>query len=110
MSTTIGARVIPTYLSFSASGVGWPCNRRTDQWTGTRTIILKNVGKTSITGPFFVVFEDLTSGITLSNKSGIYQGNPFEIPYHGSTLTLAPGQTVTVGVTYAFTVGPITVT
>ena len=62
------------------------------------TIVVRNTSHTNVYGPLQVVLTNLTNGVTLTNATGTYNGNPY-ITVPGVT-TLAPGQCRTVGVTF----------
>jgi YVTN family beta-propeller protein len=80
---------ITNQVSETASGLLF--NRVTHTFSGTLTIT--NNGA-AISGPIQVLFQNLTSGVTLVNASGSYQGGPFITVLNG----LAPGQSVQVPV------------
>lgn len=67
--------------------------------TFNATIKIKNVGSTSISGPFQVVFDSLTEGVTLTNATSSFGGWPFITVRSAGTLT--PGHTCSVVVQFA---------
>ena len=72
--------------------------RSTKYTSGTLTI--RNTSTNSITlyGPVQVVLTQLTAGVSLSNATGTYLGNPY-ITVSG-TITLAPGAAISVPVQF----------
>jgi hypothetical protein len=61
-------------------------------------VSIKNTSTTSIVGPIEIVLTNLTSGITVTNASGTFNGNP----YRTATLSpLAPGASVSVRINYS---------
>ncbi len=64
----------------------------------TGTITVKNTSHANVYGPLQVVLTHLTQGVTLSNETGTYQGNPYiTVP---NVTTLGPGQSASVNVTF----------
>jgi hypothetical protein len=85
-------------LAFRASGLSY--NRSAHAYNGT--ITLTNTSTNPLFGPFFVVFQGLTAGITLSSSTpgvtqGTYKGSPELMVSFGELL---PGQTITISITY----------
>jgi hypothetical protein len=74
----------------TSSGLAF--SRVTQTFDGTITIT--NVGSTAIDGPFQVVFDSLTGGVTLKNATSSFGGWPFITVQ--STGSLAPGQSGSV--------------
>lgn len=81
-------------ISTSASGLSY--SRVTKTYNGTVTI--KNISSTTISGPFQIVFSNLTSGVQLGDSTGQYNGSPY-ITVSG-TASLASGQSATVSVQF----------
>ncbi len=85
-------------LAFKSSGLTYNRAAHTD----TGTITLTNTGTNYVSGPFFVVFLNLTSGVTLSSPTpgvtvGTYGGSPdLEISFG----KLLPGQSITITVVF----------
>jgi hypothetical protein len=66
--------------------------------TFNATVTLTNVGNSTIDGPFQIVFDSLTAGVTLKNATGTFGGWPFiTAPAAGS---LTPGQSASVNVQF----------
>jgi hypothetical protein len=85
-STLLTAAQIKTVAS------GLVYSRATQMFSGTVTIT--NVSNSSIVGPFQIVLDSLTAGVTLANATSTFGGWPFiTVPAVG---TLAPGQSATV--------------
>jgi uncharacterized repeat protein (TIGR01451 family) len=82
---------VPVTNQVSETASGLLFNRVTHTFSGTLTIT--NNGA-AISGPIQVLFQNLTSGVTVVNASGTYQGSPFITVLNG----LAPGQSVQVPV------------
>ena len=53
---------------------GFVFNRGTGLWTATMTI--QNTGAQTMTGPLQIVLTQLTSGVTMANKTGMRNGSP----------------------------------
>jgi len=84
----------PTQISATASGLSY--SRSAQTFNGTVTI--KNVSSSTIAGPFQIVLNSLTSGVTLTNATGSFGGWPYiTVPGVGS---LASGQSATVNVRF----------
>ena len=94
------AGVTPTFTdvtsSFTVTRSGFSMNRITSKYTGTLTIT-NNTG-TAINGPFQVRLDNLSTGVTLDNKSGDNAGAPYITVNNAS---LAPGQQVTITTTFS---------
>jgi hypothetical protein len=83
-----------TQVTTTASGLAF--SRVTHTFNGRITIT--NISGGTITGPFQIVFDSLTSGVTLVNATGTFGGWSYvTIPAIGS---LAPGQSATVNVEF----------
>jgi hypothetical protein len=86
----------PGYTLISSSQVtmtssAFAYSRATQLYSGVLTI--KNIGSSSITGPFQVLLTGLTSGVTLSSAAASYAGSPFMAL---TATSLNPGQTATL--------------
>jgi hypothetical protein len=78
----------------TASGLAY--SRVTQTFNGTVTIT--NVSGAAISGPFQIVLDSLTSGVTVSNASGTFGGWSFvSVP---NVSTLGPGQSASVTVEF----------
>jgi len=66
-------------------------------FVGTMTIT--NVSENTITGPFQIVLDSLTTGITLSNSTGSFGGWPYLTIQN--VTSLEPGQSATVNVRFS---------
>ncbi len=89
---TLAANV-STNVSVSRSGLIY--SRATRTFNGT--LIITNTTAEKISGPLQVVFDNLVSGIDVSNRSGTFQGQAFvSIPIS----TLAPGAQTSVAVRF----------
>jgi hypothetical protein len=86
----------PTEISTTASGLVY--SRVTKMFVGTVTIT--NISSSSINGPVQVDFTSLPGGVTLSNATGSYGGNPY-ITAVPSGSTLAPGASATIAVQFS---------
>jgi len=84
-----------TQISATASGLAY--SRLTKTFNGTLTI--KNISNSPVNGPFQIVFNSLTVGVTLANATGSFGGFSYLlVPSVGS---LAPGQPATVNVQFS---------
>jgi hypothetical protein len=92
-TTTVTAAItIPAaQVSITASGLAY--SRVSQTFNGTITV--KNIGATTIAGPFEILFTALPSGVTLANATGTIGGVPY-LTLPGASL--APGQSATVSV------------
>ncbi|HAT29726.1 MAG TPA: hypothetical protein DCW29_02385 [Janthinobacterium sp.] len=62
------------------------------------TVSIKNVSAATVGGPFQIVLDSHTAGVTVSNSAGNFGGRPYmTIPSVGS---LAPGQSASVTVMF----------
>jgi hypothetical protein len=90
----------PTFVdvtaSFNIMRNGLAVNRITGKYTGTLSFTNKTAA--AISGPFQVMFDGLSAGVTLDNKSGDQGGSPYITVNNGS---IAPGATVTVSMTFS---------
>lgn len=93
-----GAFPPPTDVSsqVSVTQTGFLRNRVTGIWSSTMTVT--NVGATPIAGPVQVLFTNLTAGVGMTNKTGMYQGAPFLTVSAG---TMAPGASVSVSIQFS---------
>lgn len=82
-------------IATTSSGLAF--SRVTKTFDGTITIT--NVGSSSIDGPFQVVFDSLTNGVTLANATSTFGGWPFITVQ--SAGSLSPGQSASVSVQFA---------
>ena len=81
-------------VSTTASGLAY--SRVSQTFNGTVTIT--NISSGTLTGPFQVVFNSLTAGVTLANAGGSFGGWSYvAIP---SVSSLAPGQSAAVAVQF----------
>ena len=89
----------PTFVDVSNSVTvaksGLALNRTTGKYSGT--VSFTNTSGAVINGPLQFKLEGLTAGVTLDNQSGTQGGAPYITLSNGS---IAPGATVTVGVTF----------
>lgn len=96
----VSLNLAPTFVdataSFSIMRNGLAVNRITGKYSGTLSFTNKTAAP--ISGPFQVVFNGLTAGVTLDNKSGVQGGYPYLTVSNG---TIAPGATVTVSMTFS---------
>jgi hypothetical protein len=82
---------VTTQVLTTASGLAY--SRVTQTFDGTLTI--KNIGTTIISGPLQIVLTSLTTGVTLTNATGTFNGMPYlAVP---AVPSLGPGQSATVG-------------
>ncbi|WP_426111080.1 ExeM/NucH family extracellular endonuclease [Massilia sp. PWRC2] len=82
--------------SFAVTRSGFTMNRVTLKYTGTLTFT-NNTGA-AIQGPFQVRLDDLSSGVTLDNKSGDNGAAPYITV---SNASLAPGEKATITTTFS---------
>jgi hypothetical protein len=83
--------VVPSGLLVSTGGLLY--NRRTQSYSQNITV-LNNTGS-AVSGPLSVVFNGLSAGVTLSNKSSVVAGSP-ALRILVPSGSLAPGQSATV--------------
>ena len=92
--TSASTLLPPEQVSVVASGLVY--SRLSQTFNGTVTIT--NVSNTTIAGPFQLVFNSLTPGVTVANPSGSFGGWSFlTVP---ATGTLAPGEAATLNVQF----------
>jgi hypothetical protein len=91
-----GSPVPPTRLGnqIAVSSSGLAYSRATQTFNGFVTI--KNVSGSAIDGPLQVVFDSLTTGVTLVNATNTFGG----WPYVSVPANLAPGQSASVSVQF----------
>ena len=97
LSGTGGAMDVTGSVSMSASGLIY--NRISK--TGSETITVTNKSGATIAGPLELVLAINNPGVSATNASGTYQGNP----YWTSAVSLAPGASVTFNVTFSYALG-----
>ncbi len=86
--------IAPSQVAVTASGLAY--SRVTRTFNGTVTIT--NIGTSTVSGPFEIVFSALTNGVTLVNATGTYGPTYYlDVP---SVASLAPGQSTTVSVQF----------
>jgi sugar lactone lactonase YvrE len=97
-SLTNTAPVPPANVSSKVSVIetGFAVNRVTHLWTSTMT--LTNKGGTSIDGPVQVVLTGLTSGVMMTNATGMYNTSPYITV---SSADIAPGGSVSVAIQFS---------
>lgn len=96
----LGITTPPTQLyedQISTTGSGLAYSRVSKMFVGTMTIT--NVSENTITGPFQIVLDSLTTGITLSNSTGSFGGWPYLTIQN--VTSLEPGQSATVNVRFS---------
>ena len=81
-------------IQTTASGLAY--SRVTQTFNGTVT--LTNVGATSISGPFEVLFTSLPAGVTLVNALGTYNSSPYTV---AGVTSLASKQSTTLSVQFS---------
>jgi hypothetical protein len=74
--------------SFMSSGLVY--SRKTKLYSGSLTVT--NTGTTTINGSLVATLNNLTTGVTLTNATGMNNG----FPYIGSVVSLAPGASTTL--------------
>jgi hypothetical protein len=80
----------------SATATGLAYSRVSQTFNGTVTI--KNIGDSTVTGPFQMVCTSLTAGVTLANATNTFAGIPYiSVP---AATSLSPGQSATVSVQF----------
>ena len=84
VDNTAGIRVVSS---------GMVLNRATGVYSGTLTLI--NTTGSAINGPLQTVLTQVPAGVTVENRNGDYQNNPY-LTYNGG---LAAGQSVTIPIT-----------
>jgi hypothetical protein len=79
----------------SVSETGFVINRATKTWTATMTVT--NTSTTTITGPVQVVLTGLTAGVTMTNNTGLRNGNYY---ITAAANAIAPGASVSVSIQF----------
>jgi hypothetical protein len=92
-TTTVTAAITIPAAQVSITAAGLAYSRVSQTFNGTITV--KNIGATTIAGPFEILFTALPSGVTLANATGTIGGVPY-LTLPGASL--APGQSATVSV------------
>jgi hypothetical protein len=95
-TATTAAPAVDRTSSFSLLRSGLTWNRITNKYTAS--ITLTNTGGDTLTGPFQLVFQNLSAGVTLDNATGSHDGAPYITATAGP---LAPGASVTVPLTFS---------
>ncbi len=90
-----GAACTTNCLSVVSGGLGY--NRRTQMFSGV--LMVTNSGPSGVTGPYSVELVNLTPGVTLTNGTTV-SGLP-AVQVIGAGVTLAPGQTASVPVSFS---------
>ena len=63
------------------------------------TVTIKNIGSSTVSGPFEILFTGMPASVTLVNATGNLSGTPYlTVP---SVASLAPGQSATVSVQFS---------
>lgn len=94
--TFVAQQSTDTTGNFRVMQSGLSANRFTGQFTGT--VSLTNITAAAITGQLQLALQDLTTGVSLDNKTGMRD----TVPYITVPVTaLAPGATVTVSTSFA---------
>jgi hypothetical protein len=117
-SGSANGTVVQTYTCNGFGGLSqtWTLNKPPADVTGQVTITrgsvlpnfsgggyyqmvgIKNTSATSIAGPIEMVITNLSSGVTVTNASGTFNGNPYRT---ATTSALAPGASVSVRINYS---------
>ena len=85
----------PASISVVSSGLLY--NRRTQNYSGTVTIT--NNGSATISGSYYVAFQNLPAGVALTN--GTLRGGLPAVQLLGAGVTLAPGQSASAAVSFS---------
>jgi len=96
-TATVAPPILLDRSQIATTSSGLAFSRVTKTFDGTITIT--NVGSGSIDGPFQVVFDSLTDGVTLANATSAFGGWPFITVQ--SAGSLSPGQSASVSVQFA---------
>ena len=91
-----GSPAPPTLLGrqISVTSSGLAYSRATQTFNGIVTIT--NISNSTINGPFQIVFDSLTAGVTLTNATSTFGG----WPYVSVPASLAPGQSASVNMQF----------
>ena len=94
---TVSISITPEDVSalVRATSSGLIYSRATRTYNGTITIT--NASARTIAGPLQIVLSALTSGVTLVNASGTYNGDPY---ITANAVSLAPNESVTISVRF----------
>ncbi len=85
----------PTQVAATASGLAY--SRVSQTFNGTVTV--RNISGSLLNGPFQLLLNSLTDGVTLVNPSGISNGDPYvTVP---NLVSLAAGQSFSVAVEFS---------
>ena len=93
MSLNLSPAFADATAAFTIQRSGLVLNRVTGKYSGT--ITLTNSGAGALSGPFQVLFDRLTGGVTLDGASGMHDGAPYITV---DSASLAPGARLTVPV------------
>lgn len=94
---TVSVTIVPEDVSslVRATSSGLIYNRATRTYNGTITVT--NTSARTISGPLQIVLTELSSGVTLVNANGTYNGDPYVT---AGIAALAPNEAVTVNVRF----------
>ncbi len=95
-ATSAAPSYVDSTSSFSLLRSGLTWNRITNKYTAS--IILTNTSGAMQTGPFQLVFNSLSTGVTLDNATGLHDGTPY---ITAAASPLAPGASLTVPLTFS---------
>lgn len=95
-AVSVGSPVPPVAIAFTVSRSGLVFNRATNTFNGTLT--LTYTSSAPLSGGLAMVVSSLTSGVSLANTSGTYNGSPY---VSATANNLVTGQTLTVPVRFA---------
>jgi hypothetical protein len=96
VSASSSSSTLLTGSQISAVASGLAYSRLTQTFSGAVTIT--NISSSAIAGPFHIVLDSLTTGVTLTNATGSFGGWSFvTVPAVGS---LAPGHSASVNVQF----------
>jgi hypothetical protein len=93
VSATFASAIANVTGSVSITATPFIYSRASKTFNTTYTV--KNIGTKTIAGPVSLVLSGLPAGVTVSNASGTYLGNPFLALGSG---TLTAGASITVPV------------
>jgi len=86
----------PAPLQMGVTSSGFVYNRTSKLYTGTLTVT--NTSQNTISGAFSVTLNNLTSGVTLVNPSGLDNGFPYLV--QNLAQPLAPGASVAIPLSF----------
>jgi hypothetical protein len=96
-NTTVTSLTMLTSAQVSVTASGLAYSRVSQTYSGTAT--LTNISGASINGPFQLVLTSLTSGVTLTDGTGTFNGSSYiTVP---SVSALAAGQSATVNLRFS---------